>query len=58
MNAFSKAAFATILLAAIAPFGWTTQKESPEQATALMAKARALAKKESKAVFVVFDASW
>lgn len=58
MNTFSKAALAILLLSAIASVGWTTQKETPEQATALMAKAQAQAKKESKSVFVVFDASW
>lgn len=58
MNAFSKAAIATLLVAAVSPIGWTIQKETPEQATALVAKAQAQAKKESKAVFVVFDASW
>lgn len=57
MNAFSKATFA-IGLTALGAFPAAAQKETPEQATALIAKAQALAKKESKAVFVVFDASW
>lgn len=57
MNAFSKATF-VIGLIALCAFPAAAQKETSAQATALMAKAQAQAKKESKAIFVVFDASW
>ena len=55
MNAFTKIAFAVAAVATCIGFA---QKGAPEQATALIGKAQAEAKRDNKAVFVVFDASW
>jgi thiol-disulfide isomerase/thioredoxin len=51
-------AFSATMALLLAMTSIAVQKDTPEQATALMAKAQALAKKENKAVYVVFHASW
>ena len=56
MNAYTKVAFAVAVVAATCLA--FAQKGAPEQATVLIGKAQAEAKRDNKAVFVVFDASW